>query len=238
MRNCQIIPMFLSFVLAALQLGCGLDPPQRPAVTAGGRVGAGPGDHGPSAEGTSTGQFEPGCLPILGGELVINEVLARPAGLDLDGDGQSNHRDEALELRLVAQGPRHLQGVVLRVAGQLRGHLSGPTCYPPGTLLILVGSTTGSVALPQGSVQLNLSAQLALRDEGAAVVLQGPGGGLLDEVNYPPGPAGRSQVRTPEGNRWAPLQLHPENGTGSGHSIGLCSDGNPPFSCWAAETST
>lgn len=238
MQNCRTILLFVWLLLTANQTGCGLDPPPRWAAMAPNGSAQIQGDRGAKADAIAADQLGPACPPVLSGELVINEVLARPAGQDLDGDGQFNQRDEALEVRLVAQGPRHLQGVALQVAGQLRGQLADATCHPAGTLLVLVGSTTAALALPAGPVQVNLSGQLALRDEGAMVTLVGRGGGILDQVSYPPGPAGRSLVRTPEGSRWAPLKTHPETGSGNGHSIGLCSDGTPADSCWPAATST
>lgn len=216
--------------------GCGLEPPQRWGLTADAGATAQPGEH-PQAPGAITrGQGSPGCLPILGGELVINELLPRPAGVDIDGDGESNQRDEAIELRLSSVGPRHLQGVALWVAGQQRGQLTDPSCHPPGALLVLVSSTTGPLALPQGSAQVRLSGPLALRDDGAVVALIGRGGGVLDQLAYPAAPAARSLVRTPEGSRWAPLEAHPDTPAGSGHSLGMCSDGAAPDRCWAAPT--
>ncbi len=224
----------LSLALAAVSLsGCGVEPPLRWGVGAG---QPGPADADPAQLAPTPGQ--PGCLPVLGGELVINEVLARPAGLDIDGDGLSNQRDEALELRLIADGPRHLDGVALRVAGQQRGYLGGAACHPPGTLLVVLGSTAGGWPPQPGTAQLHLSAQLALRDEGAVLALLGRGGGLLDQVTYPAAPAGRSLVRTPEGNRWAPLLPHPNTATGAGHSLGLCSDGSAALGCWGGPSPT
>jgi hypothetical protein len=212
--------------------GCGLEAPARRTLHPDPAVQAITGDpKGAAAINTGAGDL-PACLPVLSGELVINEVLARPAGLDIDGDGQSSLRDEAIEIRLVAAEPRHLEGVALAVAGQPRGVLADPRCHAPGTLFLLVGATAASPALQSGAEVLRLSGQLALRDDGAHLSLTGRADSVIDQLSYPAAPAGRSQVRAHESDFWAPLEAHPDTPGGAPHSLGQCRDGAPAASCW------
>ena len=221
-------------IAAAVLAGCAVEAPHRWGAGTTTDALSQQGDRSGPIAGPPGRQASPDCLPAMGGELVINELLARPAGLDLDGDGLSNHRDEAIEVRLSSTGTRHLQGAQLRVAGQVRGVLLDSTCHWPGALLVVVGSTTGLLLLPAAIPQLHLSGPLGLPDKGADLALIGRGGGTLDQVAYPVAPEGRSLVRTPEGSRWAPLLAHPDGVDGSGHSLGKCSDGSASHTCWTA----
>jgi hypothetical protein len=77
----------VGWLLAVAASGCSLlaEPPQAHPGRSAGPDGV-------------TDLFWP-CRPVLSGELIVNELLIRPGGVDLDGDGQSTGRDEALELR-------------------------------------------------------------------------------------------------------------------------------------------
>ena len=232
MRKVQLFKQFLWMVALLALCACGLEPPPRRLA----RAQAGPeaiiGDRGGPPVINALRAGPDACLPVLSGELVINEVLAKPAGLDIDGDGLSNLRDEAIEVLLLADQPRRLDGVTLHVAGQPRGQLSDPRCHPPGTLFVVLGATAALPPLPGGAVGLQLSGQLALRDEGAQLSLLGWAGSPLDLLAYPPAPAGRSLVRSQDGDLWAPLQPHPDTAAGDPHSLGRCRDGAPATSCW------
>lgn len=213
-------------------MGCGLEAPPRRTLRSDPAVQAITGDHGGAAAINGAPADLPACLPVLSGELVINEVLARPAGLDIDGDGQSNLRDEAIEIRLLAAQPRSLDGVVLVVGGQPRGAIADLRCHAPGTLFLLVGGTAATPALQGGAEVLRLSGPLALRDDGAALSLTGRAGSAIDQLAYPAAPAGRSQVRAHDSDPWAPLEAHPDTPGGAPHSLGQCRDGAPAPSCW------
>ena len=69
------------------------------------------------------------CRPALTGEVVINEVMVRPTGLDLDQDGAVNSGDEYIEVI-----SRHGAGASRRghplVGGDNRGELRHRVCRP------------------------------------------------------------------------------------------------------------
>lgn len=223
---------YLAIIGVLVLIGCGLEAPPRRTLRPDPAAQAITGDlNGAAAINGGVGD-PPACLPALSGELVINEVLARPAGLDIDGDGQSNLRDEAIEIRLLAAQPRHLDGVALAVAGQPRGAIADPRCHGPGTLFLLVGATAATPALQGGAEVLHLSGQLALRDDGAVLSLTGRAESVIDQLSYPAAPAGRSQVRAHDSDPWAPLEAHPDTPGGAPHSLGQCPDGAAAPSCW------
>jgi hypothetical protein len=213
-------------------VGCGLEAPPRRTLHPDNAVQAITSDPKAAAAINGGAGDLPPCLPVLSGELVINELLARPAGLDIDGDGQSNLRDEAIEIRLLAAEPRHLDGVALAVGGQPRGAIADPRCHAPGTLFLLVGATAASPALQSGAEVVHLSGQLSLRDDGAQLRLTGRAESVIDQLSYPAAPAGRSQVRAHDSDPWAPLEAHPDTPGGAPHSLGQCPDGAAAPSCW------
>ena len=92
--------------------------------------------------------ISPDCRAAGAGEVVLNEYLVRPGGIDVDGDGKSNSRDEVLELTLATGSAQvHLGGAQLYVDGQLRGQIAGHQCLDPTQLVVLVGSTSGMTAV-------------------------------------------------------------------------------------------
>lgn len=168
----------------------------------------------------------PACLPARTGELVFNEILAKPAGVDLDGDGLSTGRDEALELLYTGDAPGHLQGAQLLVDEHVRGVIGDARCLQPGQLVVITGSRTADVALQPAAVQVRLSRPLELRDSGAALRVVGVLATDLGELTYPAALPGQSWIRQSEGIREAPLIGHPAVG-GRMHSIGTSALGRP-----------
>ncbi len=167
----------------------------------------------------------PACLPARTGEVVLNEILARPGGVDLDGDGLANHRDEAVELVYRGDEPGHLQGAHLWVAGQDRGAITDGHCLLPGQRAVITGSTAGLLALAPTVVQVRAGKPLDLRDTGAELELRGVLDTPLGKTTYGPAVAGHSEVRAPDGDGEAALVAHPVV-AGVGHSIGAPS--SPP----------
>ena len=161
----------------------------------------------------------PACLPARTGELVVNEILAKPGGVDLDGDGKSTGRDEALELIYVGDVPGHLQGAHLLANATDKGAIADPHCLQPGDLLVLTGSTALQLALPAGVHQLRLAGALELKDGGADLAIAGVLGTVLGDAVYPAAVGGQSYVRVVDGDRTAPWIEHPLVG-GVRHSLG------------------
>jgi hypothetical protein len=186
-----------------------------------------------SSTDSATDLFWP-CRPVLSGELIVNELLIRPGGVDLDGDGQSTGRDEALELRLDTTEPVHLRDVELQVSGVTRGKLAQSDCLPPGQLLVIVGHTTGPVDLPEGASRVDWPQTLRLPDDGGSVTLVGAQGAELTSATWPSqgNTAGASLVRSTDGVWWQELVRHDAVAPGVAHSVGRCSDGQPAAVCW------
>jgi hypothetical protein len=176
------------------------------------------------------------CLPVLTGELIVNEVLVRPGGLDVDGDGVSNGRDEAIEFVLDASASAaNLEGVTLEVDGVLRGSVHLAECVPKGTLVVLVGSTTQALDLPPGAVAVRLDKTLKLPDEGGTLALRGVTGSVLAQVSWPAEKdgLGTSRTRTRDGDRNAGFARHADLPLAKGQraSIGWCLSGKTPCDC-------
>lgn len=159
------------------------------------------------------------CLPVRTGELVINEILAKPAGIDLDGDGQSTGRDEALELVFVGDAPGHLDGAMLVVDGKLRGHFGDLRCLQPGQTVVVTGSTARDLQLPADAMQVRLSQPLELPDTGANLSVRGALATDLGTASYAKALPAQSWVRALPADRDAPFVPHPWV-SGVGHSIG------------------
>lgn len=175
-----------------------------------------------------------GCRPILSGELLVNELLVRPGGVDLDGDGQSTSRDEAIELRIDAPEPVHLRGVSLQVGGQQRGVWPLDDCLQPGALLVVVGHTTGAVPLPEGASLVSWPQTLKLPDGPTTLRWLGSQGATLAEASWADqgsGP-GASMVRQVDGVWWTSLVRHDSVMPERQHSLGTCADGSPAAACW------
>ena len=181
----------------------------------------------------------PECRPANAGEVVLNEYLVRPGGLDIDGDGKSNGRDEVLELALATGSePVHLGGAQLLVDGQVRGQIAGQTCLDPQHLIVLVGSTSALTLWPPGADEVRLDHLLKLPDGGASLELRTAANELLFRHQYAPetGGAASSWTRATDGDgaaAWS-RQLDLAEGHGRASTIGLCNNGQPACACLAS----
>ncbi|MSP93550.1 MAG: hypothetical protein EXR79_17450 [Myxococcales bacterium] len=180
-----------------------------------------------------------GCGPALTGEVVVNEIAVRPGGLDLDGDGKSNGRDEAVELYLDASAPVHFRNAEFWIDSDRRGRVVGEACFEPGSVLVLVGPTTAPLHLPPGSFELRLDHALQLPDSGGELELVGPAGTALGRAAWDAEPDGppSSRVRTLDGDRDAVWVRHADvpAAKGAPWSIGHCVNGGPPCACFAGQ---
>lgn len=204
------------------QLGCQSEgPPDWPPGVA--------GCESPGSERSGSEAAGPGCRPMYSGEGVINEVVIRPAGRDLDGDGISSGRDELLELVNLAAEPVHLRGAELWWGDARRGTIADSPCLPPGHAALIVGSTTGPFSAPTGSWVVPLDKTLRLSDGGGTLRLLGLAGGVLDAVSLLPATDARRGcvARRADGQRGAPLVPHQDlvQAGGATMSPGRCSDG-------------
>ena len=180
------------------------------------------------------------CRPAVAGEVLLNEYLVRPGGLDIDGDGKSNGRDEVLELTLTTGSePVHLGGAQLLVDGQVRGQVTGQVCVDPRQLIVLVSSTAALTAWPEGAIELRLDHLLKLPDGGASLELRTADNQLLFRHQYAPenGGAASSWTRAVDGDgasAWT-RQLDLPAGNGRAATIGFCNTGAPACACLASQ---
>jgi hypothetical protein len=111
------------------------------------------------------------------GDLVLNEALANPGGLDANGDGAlQSAGDEFVEVVSVAASPLLLTGAALRDATAQRHVFPEPTLLLPGAALVVFGfgnprgfppaplsgaaqvASTGSLGLNNGAETVRLVA--------------------------------------------------------------------------------
>lgn len=179
------------------------------------------------------------CRPALTGEPIFTEVLARPGGIDIDGDGKSTGRDEAIELLHDGDAAAYYQGVQLWIGGALRGTIVTADCLQPGDLMVLSGTTTAALSMANGAAQLRLDRPLQLPDGGGLLELRGLAATVLASVDLPQAATGTgtSLARDQDGDRLAPWRWHREIAAAAGAtaSIGRCLDGQPPCKCVAAQ---
>lgn len=170
----------------------------------------------------------PACPPALTGELVLNEIGLRPAGLDLDGDGKVSARDEYVEVVSNAPHPVDLSGVALLFAGQERGVVVAAPCLPPRHAALLVGSTTAAFVTPAGALRVALDRTLRLTDGGGHVALRSRAGGIHDAIDVPAasGTGPHVWARRADGQFDAPFAEHAWLAWGQAHSPGACLDGS------------
>jgi hypothetical protein len=175
------------------------------------------------------------CRKLASGEPILNEVLARPGKLDLDGDGQVNGRDEAIEIIHGGDVEATYDGVELRVDGQLRGVIVDSGCVTPGQVLVLTGAQAATLELPVGTNQVRLDHALKLPDGGATLTLHGGLAGIeLAKVDVPPaGATDSSWARAVDGDRSSGWTWHAQvpDAMGQPASPGRCLDQQPPCMC-------
>ncbi len=173
----------LVWVLASASQGVGCAPvwpsSQDLSETAGGQDVASPG------AADSPGAVPPPCRPAGTGELVINEVVSRPGGLDLDHDGASNGHDELVELVSRADEPVHLIGASLWWKGERRGGFLFSPCIQPRTAAVVSTTGAGNLKLPAGALEVQLDRTLRLSDGGGSLEIRGIKGTPLDAVDVP-----------------------------------------------------
>ncbi len=211
-------------------------PPDSPGREVGGarhtlgQDGAAAGiDGGIPADGAS-------CRPLLTGELRLHEIALRPTGLDFDGDGVVNLRDEWIEVLSLAEEPAHAGGVVVYVDGVRRGEVVAGACLAPGALAVIVGATTGAGGLAAGVTRLRLNASLKLPDGARSIALRALSAADHDATTLP-APANEGPIvwtRWPQIAAAGAWRAHSEVAGGRPWSPGRCSDGDESPGCAVA----
>ncbi len=187
------------------------------------------GDAGPTDGGGSevVEDVGPACgAAAAAGLLVINEVLADPDGVDVNGDGTySATHDEFVELVNVSGETLDLSGVKL-----LTGATDPPTdlvhtfaglCLEPQQGVVLFGG--GAPALSaEGAVMMTSNIGLSLNNGGDTVALVAADGQAIDTVTYGAS-KGVSLARQPDGS--GDFAAHPTLPSEQAWSPGLCTTG-------------
>ena len=167
----------------------------------------------------------PGCPPVTGPELLLNELLADPGTLDANGDGNPSWlEDEFIELLLRAAGARDLTGVEVRVNGALRTMLP-PGCWNPGTAFVVFSGGLPGLALGPAVQVLVADKSLRLTNTGGVLAFQ-RGGEVLYSLAYGP-EAGHDESLTRWPDLVGPFVPHGLAVPGSAASPGTCADGRP-----------
>lgn len=175
----------------------------------------------------------PACPPLLTGELLLNEVVVRPGGLDADGDGASTGRDEVIEVVSRAEGPAHALGVVVRIDGVIRGQIVASPCLQPGSAALLVGSTTADGGRVATLPTLRLDHTLRLRDMPSRIELVSSAGGIHDGASLPAALGNASAVwtRVPDAEPDGVWLAHRDVPPFRPWSLGSCAGGGQIPAC-------
>lgn len=157
----------------------------------------------------------PSCGPLAAsGDLVINEVMARPNNIDWNGDGTAdNNDDEFVEIVSTASGPVRLDG--LKLADLQGDRYTFPVlCLEPGEAVVVFGRGA-KVFTASGVVDLDVALhRLQLNDTASAgsttadqVFLRDGQGQTLSTVTFGTSTAGASWALVPD--LTGTLSVHP-----------------------------
>lgn len=169
----------------------------------------------------------PNCPLATDGELLINEVLPDPGGLDVNGDGEASaFDDEFVELVSTADGPRSFRGVTLRV-GETARLVLDDRCVGAGRAVVVFGGGQVPPATPE---VLALVSRLSLSNAGGELSLEGPDGSRWDSVSWGGATPRESLTRVPDlSGDFGP---HPSvTGSLLRASPGLCANLSPLGHC-------
>jgi hypothetical protein len=193
----------------------------------------GPGDIGPDAPPDVVEDTGPTCGPKAAkGQLVLNEILSDPGGVDVNGDGvASATQDEFIELVNLSGVALDLTGVAI-LAGPpgspALSHTFGALCLPPYEGVVVFSGGSPTLTKPM-AVVLTSNKALGLNNGGETVVLRAADGSDLDTYAFTTS-AGQSWVRIPDGT--GPFGKHKTapDSADAPFSPGACNDGSSfPF---------
>ncbi len=166
----------------------------------------------------------PQCPNAGQGDLVINEIMADPAGFDANGDGLAKwQHDEFVEVLVTADSERRLSEVALYINGAER--LVFPAgCYGNGSAFVVFGGGAPMLNLSPTTQVLVADKNLGLTNNGSTVVLRRKDNAVIDHHTYKEeGGMDQSLTRYPDG--WGAFYPHSETPGGRVASPGLCALG-------------
>ena len=183
------------------------------------------------------GPDDTGGTPVCGtfaapGDLVINEILSDPGGLDPNGDGVAeNTGDEFIEIVHVGDGPVDIDGVLLETgSGTLEVmHTFGAACLESHQGLVVFGGGSPALDLQYATVIVG-DKSLSLNNGGDSVVVRARDGAEIDAYTYG-SVDDQSWVRDPDGSGDFVKHTEATGSQGAAFSPGLCVDGSPLPAC-------
>lgn len=192
---------------------------------------------GPGPDGDTTGsdlgdspEVITNCsdLPVAG-DLVINEVLAKPTGGtggDANGDGTVNSDDEFVEVVNVSTKTLLLDGLKIADNGANVVTVPGGLCLQPNQAVVAFSKYTGTGSFPGALVFGTKS--LSLNDTGDSVILKSAADEVLAQMSYGSAAAAESFVREADLDPLANFVRHSvaPNASGRKMSPGTCQNGN------------
>lgn len=156
------------------------------------------------------------CDAALPGDLVLNEILADPGGMDVDGDGVADSGDdEFVEVVNVSDREVGIANVLISIVGSSTKQVQlGVECLPPSSARVLFGSEKGL-----GLVNSGATVSLLISGEVVQAHTYGSEGGqdtsltLATQLDPTSGWVKHSEVSSSD---WSP---------------GTCTNGNPFPDC-------
>jgi hypothetical protein len=163
------------------------------------------------------------CPLARAGELVINEVLADPGGIDANQDGELVwQHDEFVEMLLLADGSRSTKGLTLTVNGKTRIALPDG-CVPAGGALLVFGGGKPNIS-PTPGLSVLVSPKTLILPNAGGVVAVSRDGDIIARFTYgSEGGNDQSMTRFPDG--YGAVMLHKDTPNGLPASPGSCTNG-------------
>jgi hypothetical protein len=163
------------------------------------------------------------CPIAAAGDVVINELLADPGGVDANADGMLVwQHDEFVELVMLAPEPRSLKGCTLRINGRVRATLPG-VCLSKGSSVVIFGGGEPEWVSSATRHILVADKTLTLPNAGGVVTIERNEMVLARAAYGSEGGKDQSLTRFPDGV--GPFVLHTKTPSGFTASPGYCVNG-------------
>lgn len=184
---------------------------------------------------TPDGDVGPSCGSLISGagSLMLNEILAKPGGLDVNNDGESSTKDEFVEIVNVSGQELDLTGVQLFTGQGTPSdlvHTFQGFCLGPLEGVVLFGGGNPGFTVDKATIMV-ADKSLSLNDAaGHGVRLVAGNGVEVDAYTYQLVPASESLTRWPDGTGAFAPHSEADTEAGKPFSPGSCIDGSPfPF---------